>query len=78
MMRDRTYFGAMMVETGEADALISGLTRQYPETIKPALQIIGKEDGSNRVAGMHIAFTKHGPIFLPIPLPISHLLPKNL
>ena len=63
MMRDRTYFGAMMVETGEADALISGLTRQYPETIKPALQIIGKEDGSNRVAGMHIVLTKHGPIF---------------
>lgn len=63
MMRDRTYFGAMMVETGEADALISGLTRQYPETIKPALQIIGKEDGTNRVAGMHIVLTKYGPIF---------------
>ena len=64
MMRDRTYYGAMMVETGEADALISGLTRQYPETIKPALQIIGKEDGTNRVAGMHIVLTRdQGPIF---------------
>ena len=63
-MRDRTYYGAMMVETGEADALISGLTRQYPETIKPALQIIGKEDGTNRVAGMHIVLTRdQGPIF---------------
>lgn len=63
MMRDRTYFGAAMVETGDADALISGLTRQYPETIKPALQIIGREDGSKKVAGMHIVMTKHGPVF---------------
>lgn len=63
MMRDRTYFGAMMVETGDADALISGLTRQYPETIKPALQIIGREEGAHKVAGMHIVMTKYGPVF---------------
>lgn len=63
MMRERNYFGAMMVETGEADALISGLTRQYPETIRPALQVIGREDGANRVAGMYIVLTKLGPIF---------------
>jgi len=63
IMRERNYFGAMMVETGEADAFISGLTRQYPDTIRPALQIIGREDGTNRVAGMYIVLTKLGPIF---------------
>src|SRR5690625_2932673 len=41
IMRDRNYFGCMMVEKGEADALISGLTRKYPDTIRPALQTIG-------------------------------------
>ncbi|MBC8046517.1 MAG: NADP-dependent malic enzyme, partial [Fimbriimonadaceae bacterium] len=63
IMRERNYFGSMMVETGEADALISGLTRQYPETIKPALQVIGREEGLNRVAGMYIMLTKRGPVF---------------
>lgn len=62
-MRERNYFGAMMVEQGEADAFISGLTRQYPETIRPALQIIGAEPGVNKVAGMYIMLTKRGPIF---------------
>lgn len=62
-MRERNYFGSMMVETGEADALISGLTKQYPETIKPALQVIGREEGLNKVAGMYIMLTKRGPIF---------------
>src|SRR5690606_41163249 len=41
LMRDRNYFGAMMVETGDADALISGLTKDYPKTILPALHVIG-------------------------------------
>ncbi|GAB2533047.1 NADP-dependent malic enzyme [Spirosoma aerophilum] len=63
MMYYRNYFGAMMVETGEADALISGLTGSYPETIRPALQIIGKEPGVKRVAGMYILLTKRGPLF---------------
>ncbi|MFN0275977.1 MAG: NADP-dependent malic enzyme [Chitinophagales bacterium] len=63
IMRERNYFGSMMVETGEADALISGLTRQYPETIKPALQVIGREEGLNKVAGMYIMLTKRGPVF---------------
>ena len=62
-MNVRNYFGAMMVETGEADALISGLTRSYPDTIRPALQIIGKEPGVRRVAGMYILLTKRGPLF---------------
>jgi len=59
----RNYFGAMMVETGEADALISGLTRSYPDTIRPSLQIIGKEPGVQKVAGMYILLTKRGPLF---------------
>ena len=63
LMYYKTYFGAMMVETGEADALISGLTRSYPDTIRPALHIIGKEEGVNRVAGMYILLTPKGPLF---------------
>jgi malate dehydrogenase (oxaloacetate-decarboxylating)(NADP+) len=62
-MRDRNYFGASMVEFGEADALISGLTKNYATTVKPALQIIGTETGVNRVAGMYMMLTKKGPIF---------------
>ncbi|SFE30398.1 allosteric NADP-dependent malic enzyme [Chitinophaga sp. CF118] len=64
VMRERNYFGCMMVETGEADALISGLTRNYPDTIRPALQVIGMEDNVKRVAGMYIINTKRGPLFL--------------
>ncbi|PSL48820.1 allosteric NADP-dependent malic enzyme [Chitinophaga niastensis] len=64
VMRERNYFGCMMVETGEADALISGLTRKYPDTIRPALQVIGMEEGVKRVAGMYIIQTKRGPLFL--------------
>ncbi|WP_017257950.1 NADP-dependent malic enzyme [Pedobacter arcticus] len=62
-MRDRNYFGASMVEFGDADALISGLTKNYASTVKPALQIIGTEEGVNRVAGMYLMLTKKGPIF---------------
>jgi malate dehydrogenase (oxaloacetate-decarboxylating)(NADP+) len=64
MMKDRNYFGCMMVETGEADAMISGLSKNYPDTIRPALQIIGLESGSGKVAGMYIIMTKKGPLFL--------------
>jgi malate dehydrogenase (oxaloacetate-decarboxylating)(NADP+) len=63
-MKDRNYFGCMMVETGEADAMISGLSKNYPDTIRPALQTIGLERGSKRVAGMYIMMTKKGPLFL--------------
>jgi len=62
-MRDRNYFGAMMVERGDADALISGITRNYPETIRPALQLIGTEEGVKKIAGMYIINTKNGPVF---------------
>jgi malate dehydrogenase (oxaloacetate-decarboxylating)(NADP+) len=63
LLRDRNYFGASMVEFGEADAMISGLTKNYASTIKPALQIIGTEGGVNRVAGMYMMMTKKGPVF---------------
>lgn len=59
----KSYFGSMMVESGEADALISGLTRTYPDTIRPALQVIGKQDDVNKVAGMYILLTPKGPLF---------------
>lgn len=64
VMRERNYFGAMMVETGEADALISGITRNYKDVIRPALQIVGKEESVSKVAGMYIIITKRGPLFL--------------
>ena len=63
LMRDRNYFGAAMVQFAEADALISGLTKEYGSTIKPALQVIGIEEGVNRVAGMYMMLTKNGPVF---------------
>jgi len=63
-MRDRNHFGAMMLDTGDGDALISGLTKNYPLTIRPALQIIGTEADTSKVAGMYLMLTKQGPIFL--------------
>lgn len=63
LMRDRNYFGAMMVERGMADAMISGLTRKYGAPIKPALEIIGVQEGVSRVAGLYMMITKRGPYF---------------
>jgi len=63
LMLDRTHFGAMMVELGDADALISGLTKDYPETILPALQIIGIREDVRRVAGMYIISSRKGNFF---------------
>lgn len=64
IMKDRNYFGCMMVETGEADGMISGLTRNYAETIRPALQVIGTEDHVKKIAGMYLLLTKRGPLFM--------------
>jgi malate dehydrogenase (oxaloacetate-decarboxylating)(NADP+) len=64
LMRDRNHFGCMMVETGGADCMISGLSRNYPDTIRPALQIIGTDTGVSKIAGMYLLFTKKGPLFL--------------
>ncbi|MVZ61682.1 NADP-dependent malic enzyme [Sphingobacterium humi] len=62
LMTNRNYFAASMVEFGDADTLISGLTRNYASTIRPALQVIGAKPGS-RVAGMYIMMTPKGPLF---------------
>jgi malate dehydrogenase (oxaloacetate-decarboxylating)(NADP+) len=64
VMKDRSYFGCMMVESGEADGMISGLTKNYADTIRPALQVIGTEEGVQKIAGMYLLLTKRGPLFL--------------
>jgi malate dehydrogenase (oxaloacetate-decarboxylating)(NADP+) len=61
---NRDYLGALMVETGEADAFISGFSRRYADTIRPTLQVIGVKEEFNHIAGMYIMITKRGPIFL--------------
>ncbi|MEM7106655.1 MAG: NADP-dependent malic enzyme [Bacteroidota bacterium] len=63
LMRERNYFGCMMVEKGEADAFISGLTKDYPKTILPALHVIGTSEKHKRVAGMYIIISKKGTFF---------------
>ncbi|WP_294673188.1 NADP-dependent malic enzyme [uncultured Fluviicola sp.] len=64
LMRERNHFGAMMVEMGDADAMISGLTRNYRDVVRPAIQVIGLQKDVNTVAGVYILNTKRGPIFL--------------
>ncbi|MES2379265.1 MAG: NADP-dependent malic enzyme [Bacteroidota bacterium] len=63
LMTDSNYYGSCMVQFGEADALISGLSKNYATTVKPALQIIGTEEGVSRVAGMYLMITAKGPVF---------------
>jgi malate dehydrogenase (oxaloacetate-decarboxylating)(NADP+) len=63
LMRERNYFAAGMLEAGMADAVISGLTRNYPDTIRPALQVLGKDEDALRIVGMYVVITKRGPIF---------------
>lgn len=64
VMRSRSYYGAMMVEMGDADAMIGGLSKKYSETIRPALQIIGAREGVRKVASIHVLMTRLGPLFL--------------
>jgi malate dehydrogenase (oxaloacetate-decarboxylating)(NADP+) len=63
LMRERNYFAAMMVENGDCDAMVSGLTKDYAKTILPALQAIGTADGVSRVAGMYIIRNSRGTYF---------------
>ncbi|HMT27821.1 MAG TPA: NADP-dependent malic enzyme [Bacteroidia bacterium] len=63
IMKERNYYGAMMVETGQADALISGQTRKYADILRPALYIIGTQEEVTNVAGMYMMVTKRGPVF---------------
>lgn len=62
-VRDRNYFGAAMVEAGDADAFVSGLTRKYTEVVTPLFELIGTRKGTTKVAGMYIMLSKKGPMF---------------
>jgi malate dehydrogenase (oxaloacetate-decarboxylating)(NADP+) len=62
-MHHRNYFGPMLVESGYADGMVSGLTTSYPDTIRPALQIIGKQDRWKIVSGMYMLNTGKGQLF---------------
>ena len=64
LMRERNYFAAMMVNEGDADALISGYSRNYPSVVKPMLELIGMAKGTSRVATTNVMMTKRGPMFL--------------
>lgn len=61
-MMDRNYYGASMVQFGDADTMISGLTKNYGTTIRPALHVIGTQPGS-KLAGMYMMLTSKGPVF---------------
>jgi len=63
-MKTHNVFGMMMVEMDDADGLISGLTQHYPETVRPALQIIGKKDGVRVIAGLYMMVFKNQTIFI--------------
>jgi malate dehydrogenase (oxaloacetate-decarboxylating)(NADP+) len=64
LMRERNYFAAMMVNEGDADALISGYSRSYPTVVKPILELIGLDKGVTRVATTNLLMTQRGPLFL--------------
>ncbi|MFT7483322.1 MAG: malate dehydrogenase (oxaloacetate-decarboxylating)(NADP+), partial [Oceanospirillaceae bacterium] len=63
VMKRRNYYGAMMVETGYADVMLGGMTRNFPDTIRPALQIVGPQEGVKKVSGMYILMSRFGPLF---------------
>lgn len=63
-MKHRSYFAPAMVQSGMADGVVSGHTKNYPDAIRPALQVIGKADQAKLVSGMYIFLTKRGPYFL--------------
>ena len=63
-MRERNYFASMMINTGDADALVTGYSRSYPNVVKPVMQLIDKQQGVGRIATTNIMNTKRGPLFL--------------
>jgi len=64
LMRERNYFASMMIKNGDADAMISGYSRNYRSVVKPILETISKAKGVNRVAATNLMLTKSGPLFL--------------
>ncbi len=63
-MRERNYFAAMMVNEGEADALVTGYSRSYPSVVKPIMELVGKAPGVSRIATTNMMMTERGPMFL--------------
>lgn len=63
-LKERNYFGAMMVKSGDADGMLTGYSRSYPSVVKPIIDIIGKAKGVSRIAASNIMLTERGPIFL--------------
>ena len=64
MLRDRIYFGSMMVLSGDADSMLAGYSRSYPSAFIPILNTIGKSKGIKRVSATNLMLTKQGPLFL--------------
>ena len=64
LMRERNYYAAMMVNEGDADALITGYSRSYPTVVKPMLELVGMADGVSRIATTNVMMTQRGPMFL--------------
>ena len=62
-MNHRSIFGSMMVRMGDADALVSGITKNYPETLRPALQVIGVREGIHKVCGIYLFITRKGDLY---------------
>jgi malate dehydrogenase (oxaloacetate-decarboxylating)(NADP+) len=60
---NRNYFGIMMVDTGLADAMISGVTSHYGDVMSPALRLIGPKPGIKHISSVYIVMTKRGPLF---------------
>lgn len=64
IMRERNYYAAMMVNVGDADALVTGYSRSYPSVVKPMLELIGMADKASRIATTNVMMTQRGPMFL--------------
>ena len=64
LMRERNYFASMMVKNGDADAMLSGYSRNYASVIKPVLEVVGKDKGVSKIAATNMILTDRGPIFL--------------
>lgn len=64
MLHSNDYFGCMMIRLGFADSLVAGLTTNYPDTVRPALEIIGKQERFNKVSGIYIVISKNDVYFL--------------
>ena len=77
-MYERNYFGMMMVETGEADALITGIITKYEDSVRAAKTVIGMREGLNNIGAMHIMNTKKGTFFLADTLFNRHPSPETI